>query len=484
MSVEDQRRRIKGVGILTPRNASDASYHTRHTGRSLRRAERIAANIGSPGHVLDVGCNNGITSRFLLDSGKATRATGIELHSSTVDADVLADDRFTLIEGNIVDLELPARYDICVYGAVHHHILNFNGLSAAVATLQKLAQNCERQIFIETGQVGEGGRWDWQHAIRRYFRTDEEHLCYLLQTIEQHVCDVSLIGKFWIHGIRRSYIRVDLRPRDERAAAVVPGPVIPCGGDVEGPLYRNFGSRTPALSAAAGGSDSPTAFWISGRDDGDRFFFKQHRHRPMAAEVEWRIAGAVTPEWAVKPVGAGPMPATLAFPYLASARPLADFADAPGADRQDLAQQMLAIFTDAGRIRVPAIVRPLLGTDGARPLDELCDLNRNNFLVEYRAAKPRVRVIDFEQHGTHYRYRNRMHLAAMLFVLRRHRVRAAWFWLSGAALGVLWLCRAQCWPVEKRLRRHQPSLASLLVAETRSLSGRMLRGLLSLVGLK
>lgn len=469
---------------MTRRNASDATYHVRHTGRSLRRAERIAANIESPGHVLDVGCNNGITSRYLLEQGKALKATGIELNASTVDADLRADNRFTLIEGNIVSLDLPERYDVCVYGAVHHHIMNFNGLSAAVATLQKLVANCEQQLFFETGQVGEGGRWEWQRAIRRYFRTDEEHFCYLLQSIEEHIRDITVIGKFWIHGIRRSYIRIDLKPSGERSGAAIPADVVPLGDEPLGPLYRSFGSRSPALSEAASASDSPAEFWISAEDAGERYFFKKHRHRPATAAIEWRIGTAITPGWAVKPVGAGPMPGSLAFPYITRAESLAEVANASRAIRGDVARQLLAVFSDARKIEVPAVTRKLLATDDLTTVDQLCDLNRNNILVERVDGKPRVRVIDFEQHGTHYRYRNRMHLASMLFMLKCHRVKAAWLWVSGAAIGFHWLCRAQLWPFIERIRRRQPSATSLLVADVRSMSGRILRFLLSAVGQK
>ena len=469
---------------MTRRNASDATYHVRHTGRSLRRAERIAANIESPGHVLDVGCNNGITSRYLLEQGKALQATGIELKASTVDADLRAESKFELIEGNIVNLDLPERYDVCVYGAVHHHIMNFNGLSAAVATLQKLVAHTGQQLFFETGQVGEGGRWDWQRAIRRYFRTDEEHFCYLLQSIEEHIRDIAVIGKFWIHGIRRSYIRIDLKPFGERSGDAIPADVIPVGEEPLGPLYRSFGSGSPALSATADASDSPTEFWISAGDAGERFFFKKHRHRPATAAHEWRIATAVTPGWAVRPVGAGPMPGSLAFPYIASTESLADVAGESLENRSDVARQLLAVFSDARQIKVPALTRQLLATDDLASLDQLCDLNRNNVLIERVEGMPRVRVIDFEQHGTHYRYRNRMHLASMLFTLKCHRVKAAWLWVSGAATGFHWLCRAQWWPFVERVRRRQPSAASLFVAGIRSMSGRILRVLLSAAGQK
>lgn len=469
------------VAVTGP-NASDSTYHARHSARSLRRAKRIAQNIDAAGSLLDVGCNNGITSRYLLDQGKATHATGIELLRETVDEDLQSDDRFTLIDGNIVDLELRANYDVVIYGAVHHHILNFNGLSAAIRTLQKLADHCNNRIFFETGQVGEGGRWGWQRATRRHFRTDEEHFCYLLQSIEQQIKDVSVIGKFWIHGVRRSYLRIDLKPRTERVIEALPAPVIEISNDAEGPMYRSFGSRDQQLRTDAGEPESPTAFWISNSPNGQQHFVKQHRHHPAKAGVEWAIAHAIGREWAVKPVATTPLPASLAFPYLAHTRRLIDLRDAPAAERRSVAGQLRRIFSEAAAIQPVLQDRFLLPAGGAS-VTQLCDLNSNNVLIEGSGDSVHVRIIDFEQHGTHYRYRNRMHLAGMLNTLGCNRLVATGHWLLGAAAGMLWLLRAQFLSFVTRVRMRQPSLLSVAVAEVRTITGGLTGRVLSLFGL-
>ena len=109
--------------------ASDSTYHSRHSKRTLARAERIASHIAAPGRLLDVGCNNGITSAYMLDAGKAREVTGIELHAETVERALREHEAFTLLEGNVVELDLGGQYDHVIYGAVHHHILNLFGLS-------------------------------------------------------------------------------------------------------------------------------------------------------------------------------------------------------------------------------------------------------------------------------------------------------------------------------------------------------------------
>ena len=117
--------------------ASDPTYHSRHARRTLARAACIAEHIDEPGKLLDVGCNNGITSRYMLDTGKALQVTGIELHESTVERDLIGRDEFELLEGNVVELPLERNYDHIIYGAVHHHILNLFGLSPAIQTLNR-----------------------------------------------------------------------------------------------------------------------------------------------------------------------------------------------------------------------------------------------------------------------------------------------------------------------------------------------------------
>ncbi|MBT8099148.1 MAG: hypothetical protein KJO82_05330, partial [Gammaproteobacteria bacterium] len=364
-----------------------------------------------------------------------------------------------------------------------HHILNFNGLSRAIETLQKLADHCNDRIFFETGQIGEGGRWGWQRATRRYFRTDEEHFCYLLQSIEHQIEDFSVIGKFWIHGVRRSYLRIDLKPREKRRLESLAAPLVDISEDAEGPMFRSFGSRNQQLTKSDGSQESPTAFWITNAADGQQLFVKQHRHHPAKAGVEFTIANAIDHNWAVKPVATTALPATLAFPYLARTRRISDFRNASASERQSIANQLRRIFSEATSTRPVLPDRPLLQADSHVDLTQLCDLNPNNVLIEGSGESIRVRIIDFEQQGTHYRYRNRMHLGAMLNSLRCNRLAASGYFLLGAATGMQHLLAAQFLSFANRVRKRQPSFASLVVAEFRTVSGRISGKILSLFGL-
>lgn len=475
------RQRLKSSRIT----ASDANYHARHADRTLRRAKCIALNITSQGHVLDVGCNQGITSQYLLDCGRARRVTGVEFHEATVDESLRVDPRFELIEGDIVDIDLQDRYDVIVYGAVHHHILNVHGLTAAVATLQKLARQCDGQLFFETGQIAEGGRWPWQRAMRNYFRTDEEHFFYLLRSIEEFIEGFESIGEFWIHGIRRSYLRIDIgqstayRDFEQNTAREI-WPALR-----RGPYVRTFGSRQQSLrpETEVAVDDSPVFFWTTEDDGVAGKFLKQYRHHPISALAEYAIGRQIEEDWAVKPVGITESPCALVFPLLKGAVPISSFARAPSPVRRKLACQVLAIFEDARRTRIDFQSGYLLPTGSSPRLIDLCDFNANNLLVESVDGHDIVRVVDFEQQSANYAYRNHMHLAQILWRLRQHRILAVTSYISGFAVAVWLLLRSQSRSFSDRVRARQPSLVSLVVADMRSLGGRLLGAVLRLIGL-
>jgi SAM-dependent methyltransferase len=465
-------------------SASDASYHSRHSRRTLRRAERIASNIDSPGSLLDVGCNNGITSQYLLDAGKASKIVGVELLESTVDRRLLDNPDFDLIEGNIVDVELQRRFDHVVYGAVHHHILNFHGLTAAIETLQKLVSHCDQNLFFETGQIAEGGRWQWQRAIRRYFRTDEEHFFYLLRSVEHLIDGFEIIGTFWIHGIRRSFIRLDTRRNQSDASESVDRMNWPTSAD--GPFARSFGSRNQSLyrDEGAEGGDSPTHFWLAKTNSGDDVFIKEHKHHPYSGDVEWVLGRQVEEHWAVRPVARTDPRDALVFPYLEGAVSISSFSAAPEAQRRKMAAAVLDIFADAADKRLSLPKTILLNTMPEARLIDVVDFNSNNFMVAQEDGHDVVRVVDFEQQSEDYAWRNHMHLARILWSLRQHRLMAVVYYSRGLAAAVWKLIKYQWQPLGVRISARQPALASLLVAEVRSVSGRLLGRLLAMTGIE
>ena len=453
--------------------ASDSTYHSRHSRRTVARASRIAEHIHAPGKLLDVGCNKGITSRFMLDSGNARHVTGIELQAKTVEPDLLKRDGFQLIAGNIVNLKLEEKYDHIIYGAVHHHILNLFGLSSAIHTLQKLISNCNKHLFFETGQLGEGGRWGWHAPMRREFRTDEEHFFYILRSVEHLISGFEVIGSFWIHGIRRHYLRIDIKPVED---VVSLERFIAWPKYTRGPFARSRGQHKQCIyeTKEPEATDSPSHFWVS--DSGDRpLFIKKHAHLTIAATAEFSLGAQIDKPWAVQPVAYVETFDTLAFPYIRDALPIRDFSNSHIKRRCELAAQVVEIFRDARRLDVIVRTKVLLSSRSSARLVDIIDLNPNNILVTKGHERDIVRVVDFEFHGLHTSSRNRVHLARLLFLLRRRRAYAAQQFVIGWAGIFIKLVCYEVVPFAQRVIDRQPSLSSLIISDFRTVIGKVLR---------
>ena len=138
------------------------------------------------------------------------------------------------------------------------------------------------------------------------------------------------------------------------------------------------------------------------------------------------------------------------------------------------------------RTAIPAgsILRGVLlsGKATARLID-VVDLNANNFLVVHENEFDVVRVVDFEMQSTAYAPRNRIHVARILTTLKQRPWYALMLLLQGWTGVLQGLLRWQFAPYAERVFNRQPSLASLLVAEVRTVTGMILGRLLRLVGL-
>ena len=469
--------------MQTSTSASDASYHRRHARRTYRRAQCIAANIAGPVSVLDVGCNIGLTSEYLLNCGVARKVTGLELLADTVADKLKRDPRFTLIEGDVVSTPLEQSYDVVIYGAVHHHVLAHHGLSVAVASLQKLAACTNRTLFFETGHLSEGGRWYWQPTLRRYFSTDEDHIHYLLSSIEHAIEDFKVVGQFLIHGIRRPYLRIDLKPRENRRPDPVAAASINAVAE-QPAMGRTFGLPVQqlALSTAPECRDSPTRFAAAQSSSGQKLFLKRHLHRPNVAAREAAIGLQTTRRWAVTCIGTLDDGETLVFPYLDGGRTVDQLATEPRTARIRVADQLLRIFREAEDTLIELSQRPLLSYTGKKTLLDLCDFSIYNVVVIQESGSLAVRVVDFEQQSINYRWRNYLHLRRMLLALGCRRFQATAAGARGIVTLFGQLLRNQLLPMEQRIRHRRVSLASVAVTRIRNLSGDILRYILNTVG--
>lgn len=441
----------------------DSQYHSRHGRRSRERAKLVAQGLSAGKSFLDVGCNQGVASQYVLDAfpAQTIRATGIELSRTTVSPALLANPAFSLIEGNICDVSLTDRYDVVFYGAVHHHIVRDKGLGSAIGAFIKLVDHCNETLYFETGHLGEGPRWEWQHAIRRYFSSDEEHVFFLLRCIEDKIKTFSVVGKFLLHGAPRWLLKIELKPFTER-----PGKSLVHRTELR--YVRTFGSRSQELiKRQENGVFSPVEFGIEGEGD-SRVFIKRYIYDQAVARRERMLAQQADAAWAVKPLGEMDASGALYFPFI-DGLTLSSAGALPKSARAFCANKVLCIFRECHAIRVPdASHAVLIPASKSSALIDVVDMTVNNFMYSEAQGKPALWMIDFEPHSNHNRFRNCRNIAQVLWHLREKRFLACILWLQYAAGSVRCAVEYQFKGVDQRIRDRQPAIGALLLIRCRN----------------
>lgn len=387
---------------ITP--LGDVGYNDRHSLRNRARAQSVVRNCTPGERALDIGCNAGYFSRALLSSGLANAIDAIEFDPSIVPDDLKADDRFSLHSGDAVGFEFRRQYHLTVYGAVHHHLFATHGYERAMRFWLDVVRHTESLIFIESGQLAEGSRWYWQRALRCYYSSDEDYFADLIFAIGPRLKNVRLIDSFWIHGVRRWLLLIELWPP---GATVVPkraGPEV----QIEQEWRRTVGSRKQELVDSHDGDRAVhkgVAFRAGRIEDGRRVFCKKYVAH-FKADYEFNIGSQIDDPRFIRAIGISDVDG-LIFPFvdlptLASVRP-----DAVN-DAEALCRAIEDLFNFAERKRV---VIDFAGRRELR-LTDLIDLHASNIFCDVRG--PSLVVFDFEMHSLANWSRNRMHLAKML----------------------------------------------------------------------
>lgn len=441
----------------------DRNYHDRHQQRSYRRVELISANLAYSSNFLDIGCNSGLAISYLFEHGKIASATGIELADNAVDPTLLSDPRFSLIQGDICEIGLEDCYEAIFYGAVHHHIVRERGLGKSIEVLQKLSLHCKGTMFFETGHLSEGSRWQWQRAIRKYFRTDEEHVNYLLKSIEPAVTDFEVIGLFRIHGIRRWFMKIgiDGSKLAEAFRNAESLPELNC--EITRKLGRTFGSRNQTLLECRNSIDDSGVEFMIGKDKEQEIFIKKRKSMPHIDKLEYAIGRQVNCGWAVKPTGY--YKEGIAFPYL-EAIPFERFISNSTAGHSGIRNSLLEIWKDACNSTI-VLESSLLVVGGTYRLIDIVDFNICNFLVLNEHQKPKIKVVDFEFHSHTSIWKNRLGFSKMLFLSGSH-----WHSFTFLICGVLALIKntvaADFMPPSWRAKMKRPALTSAVYTGIRS----------------
>lgn len=438
----------------------DSGYHGRHERRSLKRAERIACHIKESRNFLDVGCNEGLVSECLLRSGKVSKATGVEISDAKVSGWLSECDKFTFVNGDVLSLEFEEKFDCIFYGAVHHHVVREAGFDEALKIFQKLAGCCEGKIFFETGQLTEGGRWEWQRNILKRFSNDEEHIWYLLQSIEPILQGFKVIGRYWIHGVRRYLCEISVSQKSVNDK---------CSGLVG---YSNSISDDKAAHEEGLGwldvgeskyNDFGPDFLkvVSGEAD---LFVKRRNLMRHFDIVEFDIGISLPFDWAVKPLkmsGLG-----LVFPWISGQL----FRDAsPSAyDPKEVKRKLDQVIVDAKTHKV-FLPPSLLRSRSDCSLFDVVDFNPENFFI----VDGEIKVVDFEYFSDRSAARNFYNFSKLYFSLGERWVGLK-FWIIGVGMMLALSVKDSCAPFEVRVLRRAPSLLSWLGVKVRTAAGLVL----------
>jgi hypothetical protein len=342
-------------------------------------------------------------------------------------------------------------------------VLRENGIAAAIDALKRLASNCGTHLFFETGHVTEGSRWKWQREIRRFFKTDEEHIFFLLQQIEPYVEDFRIVGKFRIHGVRRWLIRIDMKRQAESQAPFGPQAA---RISLEDRKLDRFAQREGL------GREMGVEYFRTIDPESAPLFVKRRPYSNHINQDEYETGQHLSEDWAVRPLGLTEKD-ELVYPFV-DGLPISSLETYPAKTRRIVAAKAIDIFRHLLETPAPSHKNLLLPTRDQTQLADIVDLNKSNLLVSTSADGPFVHLIDFERQSNHYEWKNRVHLGRILIRLRCHLFFGGFQYLYGATLGAVNLLRYQSKPARERIIDRQPSLISFSLAELRSFAGRAL----------
>jgi SAM-dependent methyltransferase len=440
----------------------DRNYQQRHERRTGRKARLLARHIEPGCSLVDIGCNTGAISNYLLTAGRASKGTGLELNASIVLPQLRSNAKFCLIQDAIQNCPLKETYDVALYLAVSHHVFANFGPHAATSALRHIVEHCRHALFFEVGKISEGSAWPWQQAIRRIFRTDEAHLCFLFEAIEHAIGKIELIGFNPIHGTRREIWKISLKPFSERKEPSEKYRVVPLGLECDASLLKVRTNLRTSLTESA----------IFVTAEGQGYLLKQHINRPFATYREYAISRAVGKSWVVPSLGYTSDAKYIAFPFYENALDLEQCSKLRYDLRRALARRILMIFRELRDTRVdyPRPLEPQFIDSGT--IFEICDLNPSNFIFrETPEGGVDALLVDLAFQAPGYGWKNERNLAQILLALGQFRVRAAVHLALAIGRSLLKLARVQFISKKQRVQRRFPSLLSFLHQEFSNFAG-------------
>lgn len=442
----------------------DSRYHARHAERAIKKAKLIAARIEKGSSLVDIGCNAGLISKYLMQNGNASNITGVELDQSILDPYLKNHPNFRLIEQEIQEVEFSRNYDSGIYFSVHHHIVAHHGIDVAIRTLRNIATHCRNRLLFETGKISEGSYWPWQAELRRHFRFDEEHYCYLFRCLEDLVEDFEIIGYNRIHGIRREIFELQIRPETdcERLNSQLqrhyhPNDIYRAGD----PEILDIGHFTKTARIHNAG--------------GTAFFKKSHTGNPLASYREHLISSSIPADWAVSSLGLTSDGGVL-FPFIETIESdLASPKKLESSEAHALAKQLKSI-QKCLMARSISLREPFGHRSVDRIIYVICDFNPSNFLlVRTESDEYRILVVDFAYQSPSYEWKNDFNIARALENLGERPLFRSYLRLRGLTRLFAKLLGHQLLSRKRRIINRFPSLFGAVFTELTNRFGAPLR---------
>ena len=174
--------------------------------RNKLKTELILANSVAVNTMLDIGCNTGYIAESYLLSKKARKVFGIEMEP-VIKESLLADPRFKLLGTDVTKYVYKNYFNVVVYASTHHHIFWKHGKNVAFRVFKDAVDHCTQTMFFEMGCLAQGAGY-WGDEIAKYFKTDDEHLDALMDTVKGKVEKIEEIGRLPICGYNRPIYKI------------------------------------------------------------------------------------------------------------------------------------------------------------------------------------------------------------------------------------------------------------------------------------
>ena len=384
----------------------DVRYNARHERRNRARVKAIIDNSTAGEAALDIGCNAGYFSRALLDGGLAQTIDAIEYDPSIVADDLKNDPRFSLHSGDAINFSFKQTYHITVYGAVHHHLFSLHGYERTMQFWSEVVNHTESIIFFESGQIAEGCRWYWQRALRKYYSSDEDYFADLIYSIGPRLKEVRLVGCYWIHGVPRWLLKIELWPLDQSVAQTHEETHI----QPEASYRRTIGSVDQRLILANDIQNSNVhegvLFLVGETADGRRVFCKKYIMHEKEKQ-EFKIVNQIRDPRFVMPIGRSNSTGII-YPYV-DLPILASVSRTSVKNKVAMSQALLSLFKYADEKHITV---EFGGTRKTRLIDAV-DIHASNIFFD--ESDTSFQVFDLELYSLANRPRNQLHLVKMLY---------------------------------------------------------------------